>query len=110
MIYLVLFFIMLIIFYSDFINAIENKSKVLVLNMDLDYNNAKNVKSTKLPFIYNFFSKHKDSNMKRDTKIEKINKYLELRIKELEIDKKYLQESYNLLLAKYQVIHEFAFE
>ena len=41
---------------------------------------------------------------------EKINEFLELRIKELEIDKKYLQESYNLLLAKYQVLHEFAFE
>ena len=43
-------------------------------------------------------------------KIKQHNQFLKLRCEELELDKQYLQKSYNLLLLKYQVVHEFAFE
>ena len=83
--------------------------------MDLEFKNSENIKCPKWSF-YQIFSKCKGSHKKRYSnenkyiQIEKLNEYLQLRIKELEIDKKYLQESYNLLLLKYQIVHEFAFE
>tara|TARA_B100000073_G_scaffold348033_2_gene364662 strand:- start:944 stop:1195 length:252 start_codon:yes stop_codon:yes gene_type:complete len=83
--------------------------------MDLEFKNSENIKCQKWSF-YQIFSKYKGSHKKRYSnenkyiQIEKLNEYLQLRIKELEIDKKYLQESYNLLLLKYQIVHEFAFE
>ena len=62
----------------------------------------------KRSFFQKFFPK--DLNREKYKKIKQHNQFLKLRCEELELDKQYLQKSYNLLLLKYQVVHEFAFE
>jgi len=73
-----------------------------------EYDNIKTFKPKTLSFFNKVFSR--DSTEKKYIEIKKHNQKLILRCQELELDKQYLQKSYNLLLLKYQVIHEFAFE
>tara|TARA_B100001996_G_scaffold382466_1_gene374362 strand:+ start:2413 stop:2664 length:252 start_codon:yes stop_codon:yes gene_type:complete len=73
-----------------------------------EYDNLETFKPKTMSFFDKVFSR--DSTEKKNTEIKQHNQYLILRCQELELDKQYLQKSYNLLLLKYQVVHEFAFE